>query len=69
MILGFLPHIVTAYLAVSQPNHTASPFHHLRVVCGKNESRTRSAVEVLHHIKEGNSSGGVQIRRRLVGQN
>ena len=61
--------LVTHYLTVSQTDQTVRPFHDLRIVGGKNESRTGGTIETFHHVEKRDSSGRVQIRCGLVRQN
>jgi hypothetical protein len=42
---------ITDYLTVSQTEQPVSPLHDLKIMGGKDESRTGSAIELFHHIE------------------
>ena len=60
--------LVARYPSVSQTDQAASPLHDLRVMSGKDESRTGGAIKSFHHVEKRDRGGRVQIRRRLVCQ-
>jgi len=43
--------IVAYYLSVAQTDQAMGPFHDLRIMGGKEESRTRRTIELFHHIE------------------
>src|SRR5208283_3654492 len=60
--------LVACYLTVSKTDQTARPLHNLRVMGGKDESRSSGTIEAFHYIEQRDSGGRVQIRRGFIRQ-